>query len=33
MLVSRGEFEAHVAAVARLRDGLARLEQRLRRIG
>lgn len=33
MLVPRGEFEAHVSAVARLRDGLARLEQRLRRIG
>jgi len=33
MLVPRGEFEAHIAAVARLRDGLARLEQRLRRIG
>ncbi len=33
MLVSRGEFEAHVAAVGRLRDGLARLEQRLRRLG
>jgi len=33
MLVPRGEFEAHVAAVGRLRDGLARLEQRLRRLG
>jgi ubiquinone biosynthesis protein UbiJ len=33
MLVPRGEFEAHVAGVARLRDALARLEQRLRRIG
>jgi len=33
MLVPRGEFEAHVSAVARLRDGLARLEQRLRRLG
>jgi len=33
MLVARGEFEAHVSEVARLRDALARLEQRLRRIG
>ncbi len=32
MLVPRGEFETHVAAVARLRDHLARLEQRLRRL-
>ena len=32
MLVPRGEFEAHVAAVARLRDALARLDQQLRRI-
>ena len=33
MLVPRGEFEAHAARVAQLRDALARLEQRLRRIG
>lgn len=33
MLVPRGEFEAHVSEVARLRDALARFEQRLRRIG
>jgi len=33
MLVPRGEFESHIAAVGRLRDALARLEQRLRRIG
>jgi len=32
MLVSRGEFETHVAALSRLRDDLARLEQRLRRL-
>lgn len=32
MLVARGEFEAHVSEVARLRDALARLEQRLRRL-
>jgi len=32
MLVPRGEFEAHVSEVARLRDALARLEQRLRRL-
>lgn len=31
MLVRRGEFAAHATAVARLRDDLARLEQRLRR--
>lgn len=33
MLVPRGEFEIHAAAVARLRDALARFEQRLRRLG
>lgn len=33
MLVPRGEFDAHTAGVARLRDALARLEQRLRRVG
>jgi len=33
MLVPRGEFEAHAVAVARLRDALARFEQRLRRLG
>jgi ubiquinone biosynthesis protein UbiJ len=33
MLVPRGEFETQAAAVARLRDALARFEQRLRRLG
>jgi ubiquinone biosynthesis accessory factor UbiJ len=33
MLVSRDEFEAHVSAVAQLRDAIARFEQRLRRMG
>jgi ubiquinone biosynthesis protein UbiJ len=33
MLVPRGEFGAHVDRIAGLRDALARLEQRLRRIG
>lgn len=33
LLVTRDEFEAHISGIARLRDALARLEQRLRRIG
>jgi len=33
MLVPRGEFEAHAAEVAQLRDALARLTQRLQRLG
>lgn len=33
MLVSRGEFEAHAAEVAQLRDALARFTLRLQRLG
>lgn len=33
MLVPRGEFDGHAAVVARLRDAIARVERRLRRLG
>ncbi len=33
MVVTRTEFEAHAAGVAKLRDDLARLEQRMARLG
>lgn len=33
LVLGRGELDAHAAAVARLRDALERLEQRVRRLG